>query len=110
MDGDAAPHGPIWHGATVLVVDDDPSVRQILRRMLEAEGFHVEEAQDGESALRLVQARAETFDLVPFSSPGFEQVLREVSSPEGAPPKRVSPAERAAAFHRGHADASPSDC
>ena len=45
-----------------------------------------------------------------FSSPGFEQVLREVSSPEGAPPKPVSPAERAAAFHRGHAEAGPSDC
>jgi quercetin dioxygenase-like cupin family protein len=45
-----------------------------------------------------------------FSSPGFEQVLREVSSPAGAPPKRVSPAERAAAFHRGHAEAGPRDC
>ncbi len=45
-----------------------------------------------------------------FSSPGFEQVLREVSSPEGAPAKHVSPAERAAAFHRGHAEAGPSDC
>ena len=45
-----------------------------------------------------------------FSSPGFERVMREVSSPEGAPPKRVSPEDRAAAFHRGHAEASPSDC
>jgi mannose-6-phosphate isomerase-like protein (cupin superfamily) len=45
-----------------------------------------------------------------FSSPGFEQVLREVSSPEGALPKRVSPAERAAAFHRGHAEVGPKDC
>jgi quercetin dioxygenase-like cupin family protein len=45
-----------------------------------------------------------------FSSPGFEQVLREVSSPAGAPSKRVSPTERAAAFHRGHAEAAPTDC
>jgi mannose-6-phosphate isomerase-like protein (cupin superfamily) len=45
-----------------------------------------------------------------FSAPGFEQVLREVSSPEGAPPKRVSPEERAAAFHRGHAEAGPKEC
>ena len=45
-----------------------------------------------------------------FSSPGFEQVLRDVSSPEGAPAKAVSPAERAAAFHRGHAVAGPTDC
>ena len=59
-----APHGPIWRGATVLVVDDEPSMRQLLRRTLEAEGFHVEEATNGESALRLIQARAEPFDLV----------------------------------------------
>jgi mannose-6-phosphate isomerase-like protein (cupin superfamily) len=45
-----------------------------------------------------------------FSSPGFEQVLREVSSRAGEPPKRVSPLERIAAFHRGHAEASPVDC
>ncbi len=59
-----APHGPIWQGATVLVVDDEPTLLGVVRRTLEAEGFHVEEAPDGESALRLVQARAEPFDLV----------------------------------------------
>lgn len=58
------PHGPTWGGASVLVVDDEPMTRQLLRRTLEAEGFHVEEAPDGRSALRLVQARAEPFDLV----------------------------------------------
>jgi len=45
-----------------------------------------------------------------FSSPGFEQALREVSSRAGDPPKPVSPADRAAAFHRGHAVANPADC
>ena len=45
-----------------------------------------------------------------FSSPGFEEVLRAVSTPAGAAPKRVSAAERAAAFHRGHAEAAPPDC
>jgi quercetin dioxygenase-like cupin family protein len=45
-----------------------------------------------------------------FSSPGFEQVLREVSSAEGAPRKSISAAQRAAAFHRGHAEAAPGDC
>jgi len=59
-----APHGPIWHGAAVLVVDDEPPIRRMLRRTLEAENFQVEEARDGESALRLIQARAEPFDLV----------------------------------------------
>jgi CheY-like chemotaxis protein len=58
------PHGPIWHGVTVLVVDDEASLRRIVRRMLEAEKFHVEEAGDGETALRLIQGRTEPFDLV----------------------------------------------
>jgi DNA-binding response OmpR family regulator len=59
-----AAHGPIWYGASVLVVDDEPPMRRILRRMLETENFHVEEAADGESALTLIQARTEPFDLV----------------------------------------------
>ena len=62
--GPMTPHGPVWRGATVLVVDDQSPLRQLVRRTLEAEGFHVEEAPDGESALRLVQARPEPFDLV----------------------------------------------
>jgi len=45
-----------------------------------------------------------------FSAPGFEQVLRAVSSPAGAPPKQVSPEERATAFHHGFAEAGPLDC
>jgi quercetin dioxygenase-like cupin family protein len=45
-----------------------------------------------------------------FSSTGFEEVLRAVSSPVGSPPKLVSPEDRAAAFHRGHAEAGPTDC
>ena len=45
-----------------------------------------------------------------FSAPGFEQVLRAVSSPVGAPPKTVSPADRALAFHHGYAQAGPTDC
>ena len=45
-----------------------------------------------------------------FSSPGFEQVLREVSTAPGEPPHRLTPAERASVFHRGHAEAAPSDC
>jgi hypothetical protein len=48
MDRVAVPHGPIWHGATVLLVDNESTMRTLLRRRLEAENFHVEEAKDGE--------------------------------------------------------------
>jgi DNA-binding response OmpR family regulator len=65
VDADeAAPQGPIWRGAEVLVVDDDTDVRELTRRTLEEQGFYVSEASDGEAALRVIQARAEPFDLV----------------------------------------------
>ena len=45
-----------------------------------------------------------------FSAPGFERVLRAMSSAPGEPAKSLTPAERAAAFHEGHAEAAPGDC
>ena len=63
------------------------------------------------TCIALATMGRDTFSMVfVFSSPGFERVLREVSSPEGAPHKQVSPAERAAAFQRGHAEAGSSNC
>ena len=64
MDALTHSHGPGWHGASVLVVDDESTMRALVRRTLEAEDFEVEEANDGESALALIQARKEPFDLV----------------------------------------------
>lgn len=74
MDAIARPQGPIWRGATVLVVDNEPEMRALVRRQLEAENFHVEEVDDGETALALIQARAEPFDLVltDLSMPGID--------------------------------------
>ena len=68
------PHGPIWHGATVLVVDNEAVMRSLVRRTLEAENFHVEVADDGEAALKLIQSREEPFDLVltDLSMPGID--------------------------------------
>jgi DNA-binding response OmpR family regulator len=69
-----ASRGPIRHVATVLVVDNESVMRRFVRRTLEAENFHVEEAKDGESALALIQARKEPFDLVltDLSMPGID--------------------------------------
>jgi CheY-like chemotaxis protein len=66
---------PAWHpaeqnrpdslrGGTVLVVDDEASVRRIVRRVLEADGCVVLEAADGESALHTVEQHTGTLDLV----------------------------------------------
>src|SRR5215207_1528420 len=65
-------HGPIWREASVLVVDDEPPLRRLIRRRLEAEQFRVEEASDGESALRLIQSRPFDLVLTDLSMPGID--------------------------------------
>ena len=63
------------------------------------------------TCVALANAGTDTLTIVfVFSSPGFEQVLRDLSSREGEPPRVVSPAQRAAAFEHGHAVAAPSNC
>ncbi len=47
---------------TVLVVDDDPDVRDILRKSLRIGGYHVAQAEDGLAALELL--REELPDLI----------------------------------------------
>jgi DNA-binding response OmpR family regulator len=46
----------------VLVVDDDPNIRSLLRLYLERDGYRTTEATDGPGALEAVEAA--TFDLV----------------------------------------------
>jgi response regulator RpfG family c-di-GMP phosphodiesterase len=60
----AAPHmrGAPPKSASVMIVDDDPSARRLLRRLLEREGYSVIEAGDGVAALEA--AKAATPDVV----------------------------------------------
>lgn len=46
----------------ILVVDDEFGIRDIIKQYLEFEGFSFEEAEDGETAVRLVKEKQ--FDLV----------------------------------------------
>lgn len=50
-------------GPRILVVDDDPDMRQLLRSVLEQKGFRVVEAADGPDALRALDGE-EPFSLV----------------------------------------------
>jgi two-component system, cell cycle sensor histidine kinase and response regulator CckA len=48
---------PMVRGSgTILVVDDEPVVRRYLRRQLEKLGYRVLDAEDGEAALRILEA------------------------------------------------------
>jgi DNA-binding response OmpR family regulator len=49
-------------GERVLVVDDEPTVREVVQRYLERDGYQVEAAADGTGALDALAARP--FDLV----------------------------------------------
>ena len=49
---------------TILLVEDDPVVRHVVRLLLEMEGDTVLEAQDGEEALTLLGSHAGPLDLL----------------------------------------------
>jgi two-component system, OmpR family, KDP operon response regulator KdpE len=54
---------------TILIADDDPDLRLVLRRTLEALGFRVGESSSGEQAVREVEGRR------------FDAVLMDVNMP-----------------------------
>jgi hypothetical protein len=63
------------HDRPVLVVDDDPMMRRMLRQLLEAEGHTVVEAEDGRAALALMnqtQPGMILLDLLMPEMDGFE--------------------------------------
>ena len=56
---------------SVLVVDDEPALRKVLRTSLTARGFTVEEAGSGEQAIDMVTARAFDLVLLDINMPGM---------------------------------------
>ncbi|MFB2891528.1 response regulator [Aerosakkonemataceae cyanobacterium BLCC-F50] len=52
----------VEHQKTILVVDDEAPIRELLRQQLEAEGYSVKEAQNGVDAIR--QVKQEIPDLI----------------------------------------------
>ncbi len=96
LGGRMAPQTPILAGpmastppalARVLVVDDDPRILSMMRRVLEADGYAVSVALDGEAALDHV--RADAFDLLILDvmMPGRDgfDVCRAVRRESGVP-------------------------
>jgi DNA-binding response OmpR family regulator len=67
MSGDTPrPNGPI------LVVDDDPGLREIIRETLEDEGFLVDVARDGLQALELAAQRRPELVILDWGLPVFD--------------------------------------
>ena len=56
--------------ATVLVADDDRTIRRNLIRLLQSEGYQAFEASDGDEALSLIRARSPDAVLLDLKMPG----------------------------------------
>jgi two-component system alkaline phosphatase synthesis response regulator PhoP len=64
----------------VLVVDDEPSIREIVRAFLEKDGMAVVEAADGPSAVEIARAADPEVVVLDVMLPGFDglEVLRRI--------------------------------
>ena len=63
-----------------MVVDDEPGMCNVLRRVLEKEGYRVITASDGETALRLIKTKTPDVILLDILMPGIDgrEVCRRV--------------------------------
>jgi PAS domain S-box-containing protein len=78
----AADHG--GHGETVLVVDDEPTVRMLIVDVLEEAGYQAREAVDGPSALRVLESDAR-----------IDLLITDVGLPGGLNGRQLADAGRA---------------
>ncbi|MDX6477424.1 MAG: two-component system, OmpR family, phosphate regulon response regulator PhoB [Gaiellaceae bacterium] len=91
MDLDAflersGPGGKPKDGPTVLVVDDDPGVREVVRLSLELEGYMVKEAGGAEEGLSAVEDEAPDLILLDVMMPHVDgwEMLRRIQERHGA--------------------------
>ncbi len=56
--------------AKILIIEDHPDTREVLRLLLEMDGYEIAEAQTGEEALRLARDRAPDLILMDISLAG----------------------------------------
>lgn len=71
----------------ILIVDDDASVRKVMRRALEEAGYLVSEAADGKSALALMAERPDLVlqDLILPDITGYDLVAKLRARSEDKP-------------------------
>ena len=102
---------------SVLVVEDDPSLRELLAIMLEAEGHEVDTAANGKEALERIDSRSPALILLDMSMPVMDgwQFCRELDRRTGPRPRIVvvtaatDPAKRADEVHADGWLAKPFD-
>jgi DNA-binding response OmpR family regulator len=73
--------------ARILVVDDDPAIRQLLTDVLEMDGYEVSIAVDGLAAVRAMEASSPDFVVLDVMMPGLDGfgVLSTIRARPGEP-------------------------
>lgn len=87
VDEGPVPSGPerhATHGETVLVVDDEPSIRMLVTDILEDAGFTAIEAKDGAAAMKVLETGARV-----------DLLITDVGLPNGMNGRQVADAARA---------------
>jgi two-component system response regulator MprA len=97
--------------ASVLVVDDDPSIRRMLERTLTADGHDVQTAGDGGAALAAIERSAPDLLVLDLSMPGLDglAVCRRLRARRLALPILVLTARDAVADRVAGLDAGADD-
>jgi DNA-binding response OmpR family regulator len=58
--------------ARILIIDDEPSIRRSVRKILEIPGHEVDEAADGYAGMAMHATRRYDVIITDFSMPGFD--------------------------------------
>jgi DNA-binding response OmpR family regulator len=108
-----APHAPETEPrASVLVVDDEPTIGEVVARYLERAGYHARVAGDGPQALALCAQSPPDLVVLDIMLPGIDglEVMRRLREGEGSPARvilltaRGREAERIVGLRRGADD------
>ena len=75
---------------TILLIDDSPDVREVLRVALEPEGYRVIEAANGRDGLRLYREHRPALVLVDIVMPEKDGLETVKEIPVRNPPPRAS--------------------
>ena len=76
---------------SILVVDDERTVREVVRRYLELEGFAVTEAETGPQALTILQTHTPDLIVLDIMLPGVDgfSITRRLRHPSALNPLRI---------------------
>jgi two-component system, OmpR family, KDP operon response regulator KdpE len=73
--------------ATILIVDDEPQIRRVMRTTLSSQGYSVVEAADGEHALDTIRTERADLILLDVNMPGRSglEICREIRASSDVP-------------------------